>query len=380
MWDAPVGWLDVLSHSHEVSAQATITLDGRQLARVTPDSWALSRELRGGQVVQELTLAVPDETAELLTDDPASPLQAYGQRVDFRVRITSAGTSVLVPMGVFRIETAQPVGGEWSLYPNGKWRRPSTLVNVTASDLLSLVADHDFITASMPPAGATTHTEIRRLVDGDMPVLLPMSARPVVSALWEGSRIDALLDVMGTLSAVACVNRRGQLEAVPETGTGHTLSVRAADPDGYTPAAATGLVDWRPEATRDGLYNGVIATGSNDDGGTVGAFAYETDGIMAWRSAGFGRVTYKHTSPLITSQARAQLEARTRLQSLMAGRGRTLTITTLPNPALDVLDTVEVTVPDTGRTIPALVTSIRLADNGPMTLTASVPWEVPIYG
>lgn len=380
MWATPPGWLDVLSRSHTVTPQATITLAGDELATVQPSGWSLSRRLEGNRVDAELKLAVPDEGSTLLTDDYRAPLQTYGQRIDFRLRVAVGSFEAVCPMGIFRTETSVPAGGHWTLYPNGKWVRPSTLVDVSAVDLLALTADHDFMGSSVPPAGSTAHSEIRRLIDGDMQTRLTVADRAIESTPWEGTRIAAVLDLFSALDAVAVVGRDGVLGSIPAAGSGARLRIAAANPDGYVPSATTGLVDWRPEATREGVYNGVSAEGQTADGRTVRGYTFQTSGPLAWRSWGFGRVTYKHDSPLITSQAQAQAAAITRLRNLTAARTRSLTITTLPNPALDILDTVEVVVPDTGRIIPALVTGIDLGDEQPMTITASVPWEVPIHG
>lgn len=380
MWAAPDGWLDVLSRSHVVTPQATITLEGDELATVTPSGWSLRRQLQGNRVDAELSMAVPDETSRLLTDDYRSPLQAYGQRVDFRLRVTSGSFEAVCPMGIYRTESAVPAGGHWTLYPNGRWKRPSTLVDVTGVDLLALTVDHDFLEPSVPPVGSTAHSEIRRLLDGDMQTRLTVADQPIESAPWEGTRIAALLDLFAAMDAVAVVGRSGLLESIPSAGSGQRLQISPADPDGYVPSATTGLVDWRPEATREGVYNGVTTEGQTADGESVQGFDFVRSGPLAWRPQGYGRVTYKHDSPLITSSLHANFAAATRLRNLTASRTRTLTIHTLPNPALDVLDTVEVVMPETERIIPALVTAIELGDGQPMTITASVPWEVPIHG
>lgn len=392
MWDAGEDWGDLLRGSHRTYATITVTLGGDRLATISDDPdvlddpavhrlthWKISAQVRGSLTESQLEFSVADETGELLTDHPDSPLQTFGQRVMLQTTVVAGDVRETVPMGIWRIGSAIPSGGQWRLYPNGAWVRPSQIITVTAHDLLELTAEHDFLGPSIPPAGATTHTEIRRLIDGDMPVALTGGSRPVGRTPWEHSRIDAVASLFTDMGKVAWVDRSGVLrDRTAQVDPSGGLRIMAATPGGLL--HGHGLVSWRPEARREGLYNGVAMSGQRGDGERLHGSAYITTGPMAWSASGFGRVTYAAHSPLLTTQAQVSQAATTRLTNLQAGRGRELRVEIIPNPALDLLDTISVVVPDTGREIPALVTALTIGSAGAMTVDGTVPWEVGIHG
>lgn len=390
MWAVPEGWREALAGSHHTTITATVILSGRSLATLTDDqealdrtsgtaridAWSITSELRESQIESRLTLRVADQGSRLLTLSPDSPLQCYGQRLHVRATVHAANASLTIPMGVWRIDEATPEGGRWRLYPGGQWVRPDTLVSVSAGDLIDLLADYDFTGPSAVPSGSTRWGELRRLVDGTLPVSISAGNRELAPSRWEGSRLDAILSLLRDAGRVAWVDRAGVLRDLPATGGTDTLYLSAADPDtGLIPTGSLGLVEFSPSASRMGAYNGVRATGSGESGAEVSGADWITDGPMAWDSSGFGRVTYGYHSPLLRHSSQCLEAARTRLANIRAQRAIDISVTTMPDPALDPLDRVAITLPDTRQVLSGPVTSISMGSMEPMKLTVTVPVE-----
>lgn len=387
MWTPPPVWRAALAGSHQLDLTVTSVLAGRTLATIScdpailasvPDAaplddWQISHRWRSGQVESTLTLTVTDRAAHLLTSAPDAPLQSYGQRLMVSATISSAEDRPTIPVGVYRIEAATTSGGAWHLYPTGRWVRPDQQVTVTAVDLLALVAEYDFMRAEAPPAGATRHSEIARLVDGALPVALTGSDPALSPTPWEGSRIDAVLDLMRDYDRVAAVDRTGVLRDLPASGSGATLRVTATTPDGSLDADGTALISWRPRASRDRTYNGVRATGESETGEQVSGVAYHTSGPLAWDPAGYGRVTLGYHSPQIRTSQAAHQAARTRLATALAARTQEITVECVCDLTVDVLDHAEIVIPDTGRRMRGIITSVEAQHREPMRLTVAVP-------
>lgn len=375
MWPVSDQYREALGWSHAQTVAAAITLDGVELATVTPDSWSLTRTLRGSQIEAELAMQVTDPDGSM-TSTPGAALRPYGQRVALMCTVSAGGWAESIPLGVWRFSSCAPSGGVWRLYPNGRWARPASAVDTSAGDLLDLIAEYDWLGLSVPPAGADSATELVRVVDGTLPVRVDTTPVDVAQVPWEGSRIDAVTALATGMDAVVVVDRTGILTTVPATGTGDVLEVTTANELG----AGLGLVDWDPTATRDGIANGVAATGTDSNGSTIYGRALESEGVAAWSAGGFGRVTHGYSSSLLTTQSQVDAAARTRLASLQAQRAQVVTVTTLPDPSVDVLDTLRLRLPGAERTVDGLITGIRLDDSGPMVLTVSIPWGVRLDG
>lgn len=375
MWATSDQYRDALAWSHRTGVAGAITLDGNELAMVVPDEWRITRTLRGSQIESELTMQVTDPDGSM-TATPGSALRPWGQRVALTATVSSGGWAESIPLGVWRLNSCKPSGGVWRLYPSGKWARPPSAVDVSAGDLLDLVADYDWLGLSVPPSGATSYSELSRVVDGALPVRLGTDSVDVPQVPWEGSRIDAVTALASAMGAVAVVDRTGILTTVDAGGTGDVVEIAAADEPGHK----LGLIEWDPSATRDGIANGVAATGTDPEGVTLYGRALEQGGPAAWSAGGFGRVTYGYHSPLLTTQSQVNAAAATRLASLKAQRAQMVTVTTMPDPSVDVLDTARLTMPGAYRSVDGLIVGISLGSSGPMVLTVSIPWEVRLDG
>jgi hypothetical protein len=98
------------------------------------------------------------------------------------------------------------------------------------------------------------------------------------------------------------------------------------------------------DLTSDDVYNRVIATGENtaDNAAPVSGTATITDAADPLRYGGpFGKVTKNYSSSLITSNGAAVVAAQAMLRRYRAAN-RTVTLQTIPNPALDAGDRIRV--------------------------------------
>lgn len=379
MWETSPEWREALAGSREMTALVAVTRDGDELTPdggIEPSSWRIMSTLSGSQIRTTLEMVVTDPDGGMLTEDPLSPLQVYGQRASLNVTVRSGDWVESLPMGVFRLNESTPSGGPWRYYA-GEWARPSQTITTSGEDLLALVADYNLLGVSTPPSGATSEDEIVRLLDGTVAYSQAgFTSGAVARVPWSGSRLDAVLSIVAGMGAVATIGRDAVLGLIPATGTGDVVAITAATEPGW----GLGLIDWAPRATRDGVINGVAATGQSPDGATLYGRALEGDGPTQWAAGGFGRVTSAEHNPLWTTQAQAQAGAASTLARLKRERAQTLTVTTLPDPSIDVLDTAAITLPESGRTISGLITEVQLGSSGPMTLVVSVPFGEAIYG
>lgn len=380
MWATSAQWREALAWSHDLTVGAAVTLAGDELATFVPESWSLTRRVAGSQIVDEVRLsAMDDESGALFNGDPGCPLRANGQRVSLTATLKAGAWEESIPLGVWPITDADPQGGAWRLYPNGRWARPSRLIDVTCGDLLDLVEEYGFFGLSVPPAGSTSATELARLVAGALPVSLD-STHTVASVPWEGSRIDAVRAIAADLDGVASVDRTGTLTVVDSAGTGDVIEVKPA-PDQTVLSWGLALIDWQNGSHRGDVYNGVAMTGTADDGTTLySRHTVETTGPARWSAAGFGRRLYTAHSPLLKTQSAVDAAALTRLATLQRERAQVLTVETMLDPSVDPLDTCRLLLPGADGPVDGLITEIRMSDAPTMTMQVSVPWEVRLDG
>lgn len=127
MWEVSNSWREALAGSREMTARAVITRDGDELTAdggIEPTSWRIVSSLSGAQVQSKLDLVITDPDGDMLTEDPLSPLQVYGQRVSLDVTVAVGEWSESLPMGIWRLNSSQPSGGPWRYYA-GTWVRPA---------------------------------------------------------------------------------------------------------------------------------------------------------------------------------------------------------------------------------------------------------------
>ena len=375
MWDAGDGWRDALSGDHTQINRLAVSYDGRvTYSDDDPDlgseivDGTLTTSLMSGdtpQIAAELDITISDPTGELYTGLTSAPIGWWGHRAHIQSGVQAGDWESVIPCGSLRINSIQPSGGRPRLMPNGKWVRPAQTLTMRAVDLLDQVGDESTITPTSPPPAASVRSEVGRLCVGVVPVGSWTSAVgvPTNLAYDEHDRLGTITKLCRTAGLVPWIDRAGVLQVLPAAGSGDVWRI---------PLEAT--VEAVTSGSRDGVSNGWIVTSESDANQPLRGQALETRGVLRWGGP-FGRVPSFAESPILKSNAQLAVAAATNRGSDMASRRQEVTVTCIADPAIDVLDTAVLILPD--RTVDGLITRIvRPLTGGLMTVTTSVPMEV----
>lgn len=374
MWPVSTGWRDALTGDLTTTVRASVlyegaemwTDDGPEIRDLTVRTW-----LAGGdksQICTEATLTIGDETGELWTGRWDSPLGWWGHRLHVHVGAVAGRWSESMPLGRWRVDAIAPKPGTLRELRNGKLVAGPQEVTLTATDMLSQIADERATTPLVPAAGATVRSEIVRLAAGIVPVsdwVAPQSV-PASIAYDDHDRLGAILQLASVAGLVPVINRAGALDMIPATGSGDRWIVPM---DAQVTIPARG-------GSRAGVVNGHIVTSESEVQQPLRGQALEGAGPLRWGGP-FGRVPGFAHQPVLTTNAACAASAATLQRAAQASRRIELTIEAVADPSVDVLDTAVIETPD--RPIEALITAINIGLGPSMVVTATVPLEV-LYG
>ncbi|WP_182112883.1 hypothetical protein [Actinotalea sp. JY-7876] len=297
---------------HLLAEQVPVT-SGRATASVTQE------------VPERLTLRVPrwDGRDWLPGKDHEHPLARYGQELAVSVMLWSAVTGA-----EYQTRIGRYLITEWDYDDGGE-------LVVAAEGLLRRVADDRLPAPSAPRAGATLISEARRLMPPGMAAGFDQRLEDrncPTSMEWAEDRLGALYEIADAWPARLRTDAWGQAQ------------FRPALPDVATPVATLkdgerGTVVGVARTDGRGAPNRVVAR-SSASGVEVQAIAEQTTGPMA-TSGPYGTVTEFFSSPLLRNRSAAQAAANTRLRSRLLPT-RTVPVTCVPDPRLDLDDAVEV--------------------------------------
>jgi len=276
------------------------------------------------------------------------------------------GTTERVQLGRFRVDSIV-------------WRELQGQATLTLNDRMAQIQDEMF-TVPYAPAGQHPSDAIVQAVQDVFGstiayhVLTDPSSEPVVSAatVYLDDRAAALTDLASSINAETMFDNLGDFVVRPAGGTGTVAWTVDAGQTGSMIAAEETL-------DRSSVRNGVLVRGqaqpdptTGDPGEAFYALATYDDPTAPTRWAGpFGKVPLISDSTTITSQAQADSTARS-LLNLRLGLQRTLSLTALPNPALEPGDIIGLVFAD-GRTEQQTVnsTSISLDPSGALVITTT---------
>lgn len=307
-------------------------------------------------------------------------LQPYGAElfvergVDF-----GDGTQELVPCGYYGIEEIH--------------RDSFGPAQVSAFDRAKRLQRNRVVYPVEFPAGST-HTDIfQRLVNGVLPpggetLNYGMFLGGPVPIIWTGydpnlARIGTSLtcedDSHAFLAKIAdardCVlrfNRHGELLVQPRNQAPGAAPVYAVGP-----GTGGNLISWQQKVTRDGVYNFVVARGSDPANPTGYRLAYldEPTSPLYWAGP-FGAIVRYYASPLLLTPEAADSAAETVL-SRYKGLPTSLSMMAVPNPALDPLDVVQATLASTATNHLIDQVTIPLGGTQPVEIITRTLNEVP---
>lgn len=319
---SPAALAEVLDTSRAVRTHVDAWRGGVLLGADIPLLAGTLTETGDQRIPEAVSLTVPAvdwETSRRWTPagDPLAPLAANGQRLRLTYVVERLnGSTLSVPLGWFPIQA---------------WDSDGETVGVEAVGLGRVLDEARLLAPTSPPAAATFRTEIRRLVEGLMPLHIdPALVDRAVprSMTWEDDRLGALYELADAWPAVMSVSEAGVLT--------YSLPPAAAAPAeiSYTETGGT-VLSAKDSGSRDGIANVVVARGENTGDPArppVTAVAQDSDPTSPTYSGGpYGRVVEFFTSPLMGTTAQCFAAATTVLERRLA-TARAVPLETLPDP------------------------------------------------
>lgn len=353
-------FLRTLRVSHNVVVQVDAYRDGALVLADIPISGGEVSVDTGSTVRRTLSLTVADPALDPGTD-PTAVLAPFGSELFVRrgIRYTD-GTVEWCPLGRFRVQDvkASTSGG----------------VSVTGADRGVAIQDARFTGIMAAQTSNNVAQEVTRLITGALPGTTVtdrtggLGTRAVPAVYWERDRWEAINELAKAAGAEVYFDPDGNaiLAKVPSVD----------DPVAWwVDAGESGvLVQADTQLSREGTYNGVVASGENGDTAPVSATVTDNDPASPTKWGGpFGTKPYFYVSPLITTADQAT-SAATSLLNRVRGFSRQLDLTLVPNPALEGGDVVRVRLPD-GSTETHIVdgAKVPLDPSTPMTLSTRSP-------
>jgi hypothetical protein len=279
---------------------------------------------RSLNVPEVVTLTFPRiyDGVDLSPYNDDSPLSANGQTLRVEVGVGLAyGNIEWVQRGWYLIYDSNVDGDT---------------VEVEAKGLLTWILEARFVTPFQPSGSITT--TVRNLVEPALTVVFDTSLtdRSVPTGInYTDDRLDTLNAVLDAWPAIGYVNSDGDLfvtSATPSTTPVKTLSE-------FTDGTVVKVVGG---SSRDGVYNAVVARGTDTNGNVVqGNVAYDTSTARSI-IGNFNPlpVPLYFDSPLLTDVNTATQAAKTRLDNIIRQTTKAYEVSMVPDPSLETGDTV----------------------------------------
>lgn len=251
-----------------------------------------------------------------------------------------------IPMGVFDVDAEQVTEGD------GK-------ISITAPDKWQKIVRAKFVTPQASTPGVKVTDQITYLIQGALGANEPVNVATINAAkvgtmTWDQDRAQAIIDLANGIGCWVYFDRNGlaTIADVPTIG---------ADADWLIDASASGvLVSLNRQRDRQRTYN-VVAVTSSSTGTTAPfntQFCWDSDPSSqtyvapgpwgptppASAASPFGMSTYYFSTPLPLDDAGARQAGGTVL-SRTVGLASSVSMTALPNPALDAFDVLDVLAP-----------------------------------
>lgn len=327
-------------YSYQVYYRLQSWLNEKVIAEDIPAVDVVEEQDASLRVPERLTFTVPLE-ADGVSWVPIhfnSPLGCYGQRILAQIGV-SVGSGLIewLNRGVFLIESAET---------------DANSIQVECLGLMQMLDEAELATEFQPITGATFGETLQQLVEPGITVDLTAAPAskviPKSAVTWSDNRLDDIYTILEAWPAQARVTTGGVLSvtSVPEDPV--AADVVYALTDGLNGT----VIEYSGNITRDGAYNCVIAQGQyDDDRGTLAGLpivhtALDVDPDSPYSLLGnFSPylVPYKYDSPLLNEHTETLLAANTRLRNLRLKASRTVRVTAVPHPALQLGDAVSVT-------------------------------------
>lgn len=318
------------------------------------------------QIQAKGTVGLSKDAGNLVPKFRTDPLAPFGQELVIERTVTVGQQTWGIPLGRYRIVEVPSSREYFRRFPTQDPFNPANppslvvgwAVKLSLADRFEAIVANDFLQTEGPKAGNTVWQELRRLSPYPIEVSLPDAAIPAGVAYQ--SRIDAIQKLMAAIGGVPHLTRQGVLTARPAdawlTSTTPVFEIN-------------GTIDVDDSWSMD-LYNQVQVKSSSGANELV-AFRQitdESDPLAVTRPIG-GR-TYKYSSPLLDTQAKVNAAAETVLKRVSGRQSKTVKVTCLPRPDIELGDYGVVVDDVAQREIVGEVVSMSFSMNptAPMTL------------
>lgn len=282
-------------------------------------------EIRGTVELETSSEYWPITTSSLVTP--------FGNELFVERGITmGGGVRIFVSQGYYRIEDVEQTD-----IPGH--------IRLTGKDRMAAVVDGRLVSPRQFTASTTLESVVEDLVtdvladavfDMDSDFAAATLGRSVIA---EEDRYAFLFDA---------VRSHGKIWYWDHTGTLKITDPPDATEPVFTINRGAGgvLVGLRRKVSREGVYNGVVATGDAPDTNVpVRAVVVDSNANSPTRWGGdFGKVPTFYTSPFITTQAQA-VSAATLMMRRVLGLPHQVDVESVPNPALEPEDPIRVVSP-----------------------------------
>lgn len=281
----------------------------------------------------EVSSTDPTTGAPLWPEGAGSPLTPYGTHELFVERGVAfgGGTIEFVSLGYFRINTVEQPDA-----PNGP-------IRIAGSDRMSMIIDSKLTTAVQFAPSDTYGDVVSALaVDAYADVEIEWDDPDVEgdaigrTAIVESDRYAFIRELVVAVGKAAYFDHRGVMLIRTPPSSGYPSWVVSRGRQGVLVSAGRSL-------SRDGVYNGVLATGEalDTEPPVRGLAVDSTPGSPTLWGGPFGKISREFASPLLTTEAQCRLAAATVLRKSL-GLPYNVDMTAVPNPALEPDDLIAI--------------------------------------
>lgn len=350
-------FLQMLREPHLVSIRATI---------IQPNQAPVVVPITGGQVTVDGSALVRRQGVVTM---PWSLDQSVSETAGIDVRTLPFGSYMLLERGVRYSDGSTEVVKVGRLrIESASWKQTEDVASLELADRWAQLEDQRLTayTPTVVPSQAAYDLVYR--VFGttiNYYVTAPAGQAALVDVVYTDTLGQAVADLADAVDCEAFFDPNGDF----------VFRDIVTDPD------PRGLEDWTVDAGPGGVfidadesldrtetYSSVLVRGQNSAGQPVFGVARDTDPASPTYYLGaYGEVKLVYDSTAVQSQAKADKSA-ARLLAQSKGLSRSLAVATIPNPALDVRDTVRLKFPD-GRDEQHLLTAFTI----PMDATSAMP-------
>lgn len=331
-------FLATLSGSHNIAVRLRVVAAGQ--TGVNPTAASTLAVINGDVVLDgggdirasidvEVAAVDPDTGALLWPTEADSVLAPYGAYELFAERGIAYGGGAIeyVSLGYFRInDVDQPDA------PDGP-------IKLSGTDRMSLIVD-SLLTEPVPFAAADTYGEIieQLAVDAYGAVVIEWDddteSDPIGRSGLIEDRYGWIKEAVTGVGKIAYFDHRGVLMIKTPPSAGLPVWTVARGKGGVLVSASRSI-------SREGVYNGVLATGESiDTEPPVRALAVDdgADSPTLWGGP-FGKISREYASPLLTTEDQCFLAASTVLRRSL-GLPYDVQFSAIPNPALEPDDPI----------------------------------------